>query len=406
MLAGVMPDSEDCLYMNIYTPAKMSDENLPVFIYFHGGGWTAASGMFFDGTKLAQKGIIVVTINYRLATFGALALPELTQESEYNSSGNYHILDMIQSLKWLQNNITNFGGDPDNVTISGQSAGAHSTNIIVSSPLAKGLFNKVILNSGAASMNSALREFESLDDAEAAGTAYMEALGADSLEELRAMSTEELSSVALPDYSPIIDGYVLPETVSNIYNKGEQSIVPMLVGFTRDEQVANTFPTAAEFVSESQAKYGDFIDEFLEVYPANTDEEAKWSSIWLTADTRYAWHMYALAREQGKKADTYLYYFNYQNENSEYVRHSDEVYYIFGLSDEPDADALSLSENIANYWVNFIKTGNPNGDSLPEWTKFTDAPNQIMELGNNLGMIENPRLGKFQFLDAYLESLK
>ncbi len=259
--------SEDCLYLNVWTPAAKAGEKRPVFVWIHGGAFTGGSGAvpIYNGEGLASKGLVMVTINYRLGVFGFLAHPELTAESAHHSSGNYALLDMIAALQWVHRNIAAFGGDPANVTIAGQSAGAFAVNYLVASPLAKGLFHRAIAESGAA-----VQRGQKLSDAEAAGARQ----GA--LAELRARPPEALLRPAggggRP--GPIVDGWVIPDEVRAIFEAGRQNDVPLLTGWNADDGVSFGAPPKADAFRENAKRiYGDMADAFLKAFPASTDEE-------------------------------------------------------------------------------------------------------------------------------------
>ena len=272
-MAPVEPLSEDCLYLNVWTAATRSAEKRPVIMWIHGGAFTGGSGSvpLYDGESMAKKGVVFVTINYRLAIFGFFAHPALSLESPHHASGNYGLLDQIAALHWLQENITQFGGDTANVTIAGQSAGSFSVNALVASPLAKGLFQKAIAESGGMFNHN---QSPGLHDAEEQGIRIMKEGKVNSIEELRAVPAETLlkgSQMA----APIVDGYVLPDQVINIFTNGRQHDVPLLTGFNADEGLMFDKPlNAAAFKADAAKKYGGMYDEFLKAFPANTEKEA------------------------------------------------------------------------------------------------------------------------------------
>ena len=266
------PISEDCLYLNVWSGAKSSKGKRAVLVWIYGGGFQSGGSAcpIYDGEAMAKKGIVFVSINYRVGVFGFFAHPELTKESGYNASGNYGILDQIAALKWIQKNIEAFGGDPDNVTIAGQSAGSMSVNCLVASPLAKNLFQKAIAESGASFSNGNAN----LQKAEEDGAGIMKSAGASSIADLRAMSPDSLMKKAQGFRGPVIDGYVLPDAIVNIFNQGKENKVSLLTGWNEDEGLMFGPPKKAEdFKKDAEKNYGADAQTFLRYYPAGTDEE-------------------------------------------------------------------------------------------------------------------------------------
>src|SRR5262245_24292315 len=264
--------SEDCLCLNVWTAAKATGERRPVFVWIHGGAFTEGSGevAVYDGAELANKGLVVVTINYRLGVFGFLTHPELTKESERNTSGNYGLLDVVAALQWVQINIAAFGGDPQRVTIAGQSAGAMAVHALTASPLAKGLFHRAIAESG----SGIGRRTRDLAEAEKEGVKFAASKSAQSLRELRAMTVNDLNSGGGIRFGPVIDGLFLPADIAAIITNGKQNDVPMLTGLTADEGSAS--PTygnlkADEYRKQAQQRFGELAEMFLQLYPAEDD---------------------------------------------------------------------------------------------------------------------------------------
>jgi para-nitrobenzyl esterase len=408
--------SEDCLNLNIWTPARTQDEKLPVLIYIHGGGFIGYSAQVpaYTGEGLAEKGIIMVSINYRQHVFGFLALPELTAESGRNASGNYGIMDQIAAIQWVKDNIAAFGGDPGKITIAGQSAGSISVNIITSSPPAKGLYQRAIGES-AALFSDALRPILSLSEAESQGKSLMQSTGVSSLADLRKLSTGKLFEAAQPEsYSwwPIVDGYILPDSVGNIYAQGRQNITPLLLGSNKDE-VAETPITPDQFILDAQSTYGNMADEFLSIYPIVTSAESQDLTGPVKTDNQFGWQMYQWAKLAAGEANVYLYYFDRVPPGQASSFHTAEVPYAYnnlevlrksGWQGE-DVDQ-ALEDTTSSYWVNFVKTGDPNSSGLPEWSTFRSSKDKVMRLGDNIGMIDNPRTAVYNFIDRYLASLK
>jgi para-nitrobenzyl esterase len=377
---------ENCLFLNIWTPAASSNEKLPVLVYIPGGAFTGGSGevLLYDGEGLAKKGIIVVTINYRVGIIGFLALPELTAESPDSSSGNYGLLDQVAALQWVKNNISAFGGDPEKVTISGQSAGAQSVHFLTASPLSKGLFHRAIAQS---SPWSARRITTNLKNAEKTGLNLLDSLGVKSIKDLRMIPAEELhekSNAFKFRFGPVVDGWFLPEDVNIIFSKGNQNDVPLLTGLNADEGSSNSSYgklTADEYKQRAVLDYRDHADIFLKLYPASDDKEAEISQKQSSRDAGLAnMYVWADTRSKTSKTPVFNYFFDRITPWPEYpqygVFHSSEIPYVFqnqNLINRPwEQIDYKLSDLMSSYWVNFIKTGDPNSDNLPAWPAAND----------------------------------
>ncbi len=275
--------NEDCLYLNVWTPAKSATERLPVLVWIYGGGFDHGSGTekYYWGDDLAHKGAVVVTFNYRVGVLGFLAHPELTRESDRNASGNYAFMDQIAALEWVQRNIAAFGGDPGRVMIFGQSAGGSAVGQLMASPLAKGLFQRAVGESGGIGQGQGGR---GLADAEQAGAKFAETLGAHSIAELRAKSVDQLRAVA-GRFGPIVDGYVIPEDPARIFREGKQNDVPLIAGSTANEGgVRRVTATSADAVRQARAAYGADAEAYLKLYPAGSDAQAEASAYAAAAD--------------------------------------------------------------------------------------------------------------------------
>ena len=403
------PISEDCLYLNVWTAASSTREQRPVMVWIHGGGYTRGTGATptYNGEVLAQKGAVVVTINYRLGIFGFLAHPELTQESDVRSSGNYGLLDMVAALEWVQKNIAAFGGDPKRVTIFGESAGSSAVNFLMASPLAKGLFHRVIGESGANFGGANFGRRSVLADAEKAGSR----LG--TLAELRAKSAQDLLKVETPT-RPNVDGWFLPEEVSSIFAKGNQSDVPVIAGYNADEmRTLAPLPASASaksFMDQVHGRYGTLADEFMKLYPADSDEQAADAYYHSSRDQGMGWQMRTWARMQSKsgKAPAYLYYFNRippgPTANRYRAYHAAEIQYVFGnlRANRPWEDAdRKLSEAMSSYWINFATTGDPNGKGLPKWPAYDPQADPSMEFGDTVAAKNGVNKPALDFFDRF-----
>jgi para-nitrobenzyl esterase len=386
------PISEDCLYLNVWT-SSTSTKRLPVLVWIYGGGFMSGGTNvpIYDGEAMAKKGIVFVSINYRVGIFGFFAHPDLTKESGYNASGNYGLLDQIAALKWVQKNITAFGGDANNVTIAGQSAGAMSVNCLVASPLAKGLFNKAIAESGANLVSGAFGNV-TLQQAEQDGIKTASSLHANSIEDLRKLSAADLMKTQ-GGRGPIIDGYVLPQTIAEIFALNKENNIILLTGWNENEGlVFGPIKKADEFKKQVSDQLGNDAETFLKYYPATNDSVASVSQYNLSRDQIFGVQNYTWANvesEQGNKV--YVYRFTHWVPGTgEYKKyhafHTGEVPYAYDnlkFVNRPWEDTDYKLENVmSNYWVNFIKTGNPNGDHLPEWKAYNTKDKQVMMLGD------------------------
>jgi len=390
--------SEDCLTLNVWVPAKASKEKLPVMVWIYGGGFVAGttSEARQDGTHLAQQGVIVVSMNYRLGVFGFLVHPELAKESGRNAAGNYGLLDQLAALHWVHDNIAAFGGDPGNVTIFGESAGSFSVSAQMASPLAKGLFQKAIGESGAAFHSGGL-SFEPLSVREEKDVKTVSAkLGASTLAELRAISAEKLLAAFAPpqsrgfDFGPDVDGYFLPEPVPAIFAAGKQNDVPLLAGWNHDEgsfEIAFSpqKPTADSLKATAQKEFGDKSAEFLRLYPSDTPEQALRSALDFAGDRFIAFSTWAWMESQAKTGKQPIYRFRFDLGPPADPKgpqlgayHSSEIEYVFGQLDSKagvtwKAENRALSDELQKYWANFARSGDPNGPGLPKWPAYSAA---------------------------------
>jgi para-nitrobenzyl esterase len=385
--------SEDCLYLNVWTAAKSEKEKRPVMVWIHGGALTRGSGSTptYDGEAFAAKGVVLVTINYRLGLFGFMAHPELTKESDRGSSGNYGILDQIAALEWVQKNIKAFGGDPGRVTIFGESAGSWSVNCLMATPLANGLFHRAIGESGG-SFGDSLR----LADAEKAGEKLAASVGAKSIADLRAKSAEDLLKLDT-GARPNVDGWMLPAPIATIFANGQHNDVPLIVGSNADEGTAfvpaSMKQSPEQFKAAAERRFGPEAADYLKIYPASNDAEVRSSMLAAFRDERFSWQMRTWARLASTKGSSkaYLYFFKRvppgPQANVYGAFHASEIAYVFGnlAPSRPWEEAdRKLSAAMQQYWINFATSGDPNGKGLPKWPAYDKSRDEHMEFGDTV----------------------
>jgi para-nitrobenzyl esterase len=412
------PISEDCLYLNIWTPAKSPGDRLPVMVWIHGGGFAHGTGaaIGYDGENLAQEGAVVVTINYRMGIFGFLALPELSAESQHHASGNYGLLDQIAALQWVQRNIAAFAGDAQLVTIFGESAGSQSVNALMASPLARGLFVRAIGESG-----GDFGPMTNLADAEQHGRQAAAALGAtqDVLKSLRAKSADGLLAASDDDLDPIVDGWVLPQSVFAIFALGQQNDVPIIVGNNADE--GTIFPppggstSAADFTKNVQSRFGARADAFLKIYPAgSSDHDATASYFAALRDEQFGWNARVWARIQTQTGHrrAYRYYFSRvpPGRGSRLgAFHGSEMAYVF--ENYPfriyyQNEDRQLGETISTYWVNFARRGDPNGPGIPNWPAYDPLKDEVLVFGDQVATQSHVNAAGLDFFDVIYHPLR
>ncbi|MES2275046.1 MAG: carboxylesterase family protein [Bacteroidota bacterium] len=389
---------EDCLYLNVWTPAKSGNEKLPVLVYFYGGGFTAGDGSEYryDGEALAKKGIITITVNYRLGIFGFMAHPELTKESPNHASGNYGLLDQHAALVWVQKNIAAFGGDPKKVTIGGESAGSMSVCGQVASPLSKGLFIGAIGESGSLLGNLSPMP---LATAEQNGLKFAATAGAATLADLRNIPADKLLEMsANARFGTTVDGYFLPETPQAIFAAGKQMHVNLLAGWNSEESGAQGIlgkaePTVANFNSAVQKMYSDKAADVLKVYAPATDADVRQVATELASDRFIAFSTWKFTDMQAKTGGkpVYRYYFTRKRPTTVSGKvntgfgavHSAEIEYALGNLPTNKVyawgpDDYQISETMQTYFVNFVKTGNPNAAGLAPWAAMKPGTPNLM----------------------------
>jgi para-nitrobenzyl esterase len=417
---------EDCLYLNVWTPAKSASERLPVMVWIYGGGFAigTTAAPLYDGAKLAEKGVVLVSVAYRVGAFGFLAHPELSRESG-KGSGNYGVQDMIAGLEWVRDNIGAFGGDARNVTIFGESAGGIAVSMLAASPYAKGLFHKVISQSGG-SFAPSRRATEggltvpSLALAETTGRDFLGKLGATTIAAARALPAGEIQQAQGPGLSsafwPVDDGDVLPGDQYVLYSEGRFNDTPVLIGANSDEGALfiQGGVTSAAFQEQIRGGYGEHADELLAVYPNATDAESLQGARDVFRDSLFAWPTWAWARLQSAKGRgrAYVYYFDHRTpQRPNGAWHADEIAYVFrnlgsgfaGLSDggATRPEDAKMSDLVSTYWTNFAKTGDPNASGLPRWPAFSDTSRQAMFLDAASSARPVPNMKQLDAWEAY-----
>ena len=410
-IAQPEPLSEDCLYLNVWTAAKSKGEKQAVFLWIYGGGLSSGSAncAIYDGEEMAKRGVVFVSINYRVGVFGFMAHPELSKESGYHASGNYGFLDQIAALKWIQKNIASFGGDPNNVTIAGQSAGSFSVTALIASPLAKGLFHKAIAQSGGLLSNMLSQD---LTKAEEKGLEFMRKANSISIAELRKKSAKELQELSnnqeLGRFGTTLDGYVLPLNLMEHFKKGLQNQIPILTGWVTGDGsfLGGAEMSVDDYKKEAQTKYGAQAETYLNIFPASTADEVKTARQKLTLLNFAGMPSHLIAGFNTK--ETYLYQFGHvppdkANFPNYGAFHTSEVPYALHTLHTWNRPWQQLDKDLENimssYWVNFAKTGNPNSGKLPEWKTYDKHLGNVMLLDDMVEVKAAFLKKEFDFLE-------
>jgi para-nitrobenzyl esterase len=429
------PASEDCLNLNIWTPAATANDRLPVMVWIHGGGFQAGAGAEprHDGEAFARKGVVLVTVNYRLGIFGFFSHPELTRESNHKTSGNYGLLDQIAALQWVKANIAAFGGDPSNVTIFGESAGSISVSMLMGSPLAAGLFHRAIGESGAYFTGASGNVLHRLESAEEQGAKFTSSIGAASLADLRGKPSEELLAAAIKApwrFWPTIDGYVLRESAYETFAAGRQAHVPLLAGWNADEIRASVTlkpekPSAQSFADDVRKRLGAQADAILTAYQPASDADAIESAASLASDTFIGHATWKWIEMQASTGGAPVYRYSFDRKipvpaNQTVMgrpvtsadigaRHAGEIQYVFGtLASVPDVtwelSDKSLSDAMTSYWANFAKKGDPNGEGLPLWPKYDPKAPRVLHFDETIKDAPDTTRARYEALDAFVSS--
>lgn len=406
------PIGEDCLYLNVWTSERQTKK--PVLVYIYGGGFrSGGSGCpIYDGEAMAKKGIVFVSINYRVGLFGFLAHPELAAEAAYGSSGNYALLDMIAGLKWVKENIAAFGGDPSRVTIAGQSAGAFAVNFLCASPLAKGLFSGAIAQSGGSILPSPIRPKISRTRAEEMGLELEKEVGVKGIAALRSLPAEKILAARTGLMGPFDDGHVIRDGIAATYDNGRQNDVPLLLGWNGDDRVSGPPLKAAAYREAMAKRFGADADQLMALYPAGTEAEAETSQQEMSRDETFAiqgWSWAMIQQKKGKQ-QVYLYNFNralpaHTPETAFGAFHSAEIVYAYDnlhTLDRPwEAADRTLASEMSTYWLNFIKTGNPNASGKQAWPAFRNNDQMVMVLDAQTMALPMPGRNRLEWWGTY-----
>jgi para-nitrobenzyl esterase len=417
------PVNEDCLYLNVWTPARSASAKVPVIVWIHGGGYSGGSTSIpmYDGSGFARKGVVQVSLAYRVGPYGFLAHPELSRESGHGS-GTWGIQDLVMGLEWVKANISAFGGDPRNVTIFGHSAGASAVSFLAAAPQARGLFHRVIAMSGGSFAPLQTTEeggsglsVPSLSVAEANGADFLAELGVKSIAEARKLSADAIQSATDGlSFRPAADGYLLSKDLYTLYEQGRFNDTPVLVGHTSDETLPFGGPKSvapADFEKQVNSGYGAQAGALISAYPHANEAEAVRATRHVRNDSSFAWNGWTWARQQSEegKGKVFSYYYDNHGPQVEGSGHGSDVPYAFqtlATRRAPDPEDLALSGMISSYFVNFAKTGDPNGKGLPQWPAFSAKDQQVMVFDAAPGARTYPVLDKVRLFDPYFDRIR
>ncbi|WP_428422875.1 carboxylesterase/lipase family protein [Methylibium sp.] len=419
--------SEDCLNLNVWTGAAKRGDKQPVMVWIHGGGFQngTSADPLYDGGVLARKGVVVVSINYRLGVLGFLSRPELDAESNGHKSGMYGLLDQLAALRWVHDNVAAFGGDPNNVTVFGESAGSHAIGLLMASPLSKGLFHKAIGSSGAFWETSS-GPMMSHGDAQNMGLALSVKVNAPTLADLRATPALQLQTATNwtlatnpgeTNFGPTVDGHVLPDDPYVLFMRGQQTDVPLMVGWNNDEGMffmgwSLPHDSARAFTDAAATVFGsNNLADFLQQYPAGTDAQAAQSAQSLQGDANIkyqTWGWANLQRQTGK-SPVYVYNFSYLSSYSPLATHGSDLWFVFGAPVDlqffypgsPSNADKAMSDIVQSYWTNFARNGDPNAAGLSQWPRYAGPGSDAMHLGNAVQAGPEEGTSRFQFLDRF-----
>ena len=411
--------SEDCLYLNVWTKRGTRQSRRPVMVWIHGGGFTQGSGHKpgYDGTQLAKRGVVLVTINYRLGAFGFMTHPALSKESPHGSSGNYAILDQIAALEWVRDNIKNFGGDPDNVTIFGESAGGTSVYLLTASPLSKGLFHRAIMQSPwldpvifrdlkQGNENGPPAEFDG--EEQARKLLGLDAGNEDVLSRLRAVSATDVLAKMKQRWPVATDGWIFPKDPHQIYSDGDQHDIPVIIGTNRDE--GTMFAPRQAFGGTLDAyrqvmleRFGEDGEQVADFYEPRSKEDLWKVAVQQISDTWFIQPARQCARAMHQRGtDVWMYHFTKPVWGWMGAAHAAEIGYVFGNLEEPKPDDAALSDSFMDYWVQFAETGNPNVDGKPVWPPFTVSEDCHLVMDKKLMVETQLRRDACDLLDRVL----
>jgi len=413
---GDLGMSEDCLYLSVETPAKSKEEKLPVFVMIHGGGFATGS---YSGTQdnFVREGIVYCSIEYRLGALGFMSHPELTKESKEGISGNYGIYDQICALQWIHDNIAAFGGDPEKVTICGESAGGISVSILCASPMCKGLFRGAISESGGNFCPVAVSGATSMKyvpQNEEMGKGLQTALKAKNLKKMRQIpGNEVIASTQGMQFWPCVDGKAIIDDQYKLYEQGKYNDVNVLIGYNSDEGSLFVYQMQLEmYKGMMKAQYGEWADKVMEAYPATNDQEALYAVQDIFRDNAFGWCTWAWANLQSKtgKGNVYMYYFDQLSENSilglrtRGATHVAEMPFIYAWPGKMTETDKHMAQIMPQYWINFVKTGDPNAEGLPYWSTYKQGEATVMNMHQGFHLSPAPNEKQMNCWEEYFKA--